>query len=749
MNPLSAFSHEVRRMLRERLTLLFMAVTVAITVWFCLNSSGTTAVDAYILIPSKYSAFLGALLFTLLTLVQFHRDYRNNTDNIILSYTNPIFYHLRRTLSLIGMAAITTLLSSVFTLPYALIKTGAYFQADTFFASWYLIFFGALTLSILLTSGFYMLFKRVEAAFIIMIGLIILSGLLDYHRYDLNPSYLLFWVQTNAEDFSDLVSNQFQIDTIQWNRLFCFPVALGVWIFGLSSIRRYGHGFLSSFIENSRQIWPPVSLVLTITLAGICWSAEPIFDNSIPMDLYVGKTEEVQDSGTGLFTFSFGDDEDENTELLLTDKKADVTIDTDNRTLTGEAVYSIENLTGEKQTLSLALNPGYTIKKAKVNGQEVKAIRDGVEQNNEATWYIDIPADKLTTVEVTYGGHIENNRSLSQTPWSGICREYVRIPRTCFSPSTNISAVEDLAFTWSLRLDEQLVPEFSGSLVEKLDTINGKVRWSGTENDRRNISLTAADYHTKTFEAGGLTIDFIYFAKHENEMANMDAIKVMKAAIDYFTEVYGPLVYRDHLAMLELPATFSGGYAAGNTSAMDETHFAAAGFLPGETDNPDNGSGIDTIIHEIAHQWWGLATFLKTDDHSYWSAEGVTCYSTYRFLEHYYGQAYAKERFIDVWQRNWQTYENAFYVQHPDYLAKLSKSDASNVMRNLQSIGLYNIMPLQILQAETALGGSEALMKKLSELYQNNLFGFITYEDFLSTTGLTEEVLNIAQKDNL
>ena len=62
----------------------------------------------------------------------------------------------------------------------------------------------------------------------------------------------------------------------------------------------------------------------------------------------------------------------------------------------------------------------------------------------------------------------------------------------------------------------------------------------------------------------------------------------------------------------------------------------------------------------------------------------------------------------------------------------------------LNNIGLYDMMPLKLLKAEAALGGTEAFQGKLKQLYQSYLGNDITYDNFLSVTGLTGEVLNLA-----
>lgn len=144
MNATEKFSKEVQRILSERLTWLIIALTAAGAVWFSLNGTGRTASDAFIVNAAKSSAFLGAFLFTMLSLVQFHRDYKNNTDVIILTSTDPVHHQIRRALALICIGIVTTLLISLFALPYGIIKTGDYFQITTFLTAWFLIFLCAL-----------------------------------------------------------------------------------------------------------------------------------------------------------------------------------------------------------------------------------------------------------------------------------------------------------------------------------------------------------------------------------------------------------------------------------------------------------------------------------------------------------------------------------------------------------------------------------------------------------------------------
>lgn len=726
------------RILSERLTWVIMAVTVVGAVWFSLNGTGRTASQAFIVNAAQNSTFLGAFLFTLLSLVQFHRDFKNNTDIIVLTSTDPIHHQIRRTLALICVAIVTALLISLFTLPYGMVKTGDYFQIATFFTAWYLIFLGALVFAVLLTSGFYMLTKRIEAAFIIMAGLILLSRLLE-KMFTLNPSYLLYWVQTTADSFSDVITNQFQIDMLLWNRLFCLLLSLGIWALGLCSFRRYGLGLLGSFFVNCRHVWIQVLLISALSLSGVSYAFEPIFDDSKPMDF-----SGMMSSGTGI-TVSYSEERElGNSELTLKAKTFDLDIDARGRKLSGVTRGKLENASGKAQNLPVMISTGINIESVHINGEESKAVRGETGENSTVNWSILLPPASEYEFEISYSGRVQNDNTILQRATYGISRGYVELPAIAVSPGFDINVFDNSVFSGTIYLDENLEPISPRGKLVKGRTKDGKTQWQFTGNSgSQGLSVFAAEYMTNTFEAGGLNIDLKYFKKHDKSITDMDAVNVIKAAIDYFTEAYGPLIYSKNLTMLELPAYVSGGFAGGNMSAMDETNFYVKNYLPMESHTPDSGGGIDVLVHEIAHQWWGLATMPVQDGISNWSAEGITCYSTYCFMKQYFGEEYANKHYLKEWRQGWNTYRNAFYIQHPEYLEKLSPKDTANIIGSLTSMRIYGIMPLMMLKGEEALGGTEAFQKKLSELYRTHLGQPITYDDFLTVTGLTKEAMEL------
>lgn len=740
MTEWATLIREIRRLLQDRYCRIAILITVSVSLRFCLYSNGRTATDAYIIEPAKSAAVSSVLIFVLLTLVQFHRDFKNRTDSIIFSYVNPAHQQIRRTIGLCFLTLLTTCFIVVVAYPLAAYRLGDYLKIEDFFVAWFGIFGPANIFAVLLTAGFYMLFRRVEVAFLFVAALIAAANFLQ-GQFTLNPSYMYFWVQTSAANFSDVVSNTFLIDLVWWNRLFCGLVATLIWLLGICSVRRYGFGWFGSLAVNIKSIWIPSGVAVSALAAYFAFVYEPHFDRSLPMNF-----GPVISSGTGIATtFQTATKPPEPTFRLLK-QITDVRIDTKRRRVNGQAIYQLENLKGIAQPLSFDLSTGYSIEQAKVNGVVVPIVCGDKEEMGRATWTMQVEVKQQIEVELLYGGRVKNNGAISQRPTFGISEGFVWLSPAGFAPIAKAELGKESKISGSFSLPEKLFPLLTNTTPEKIATEDGVTKWSFSLNGSRATGVSAADYASTKFQAGGLDVNFVHFSKHGQEVESMKAVEVMKASIDYFTNAYGPLPYKDHLVMLELPASFSGGFAAGNTSAMDETSFASEGFLPqGEFANPDGGSGIETLVHEIAHQWWGLATMPVPDESSLWTAEGITCYSTYRFMEEYYGAEYAKKTYIDVWERGRMRYENAFYIRNPQYLKMLSPADASNVLGGLRSMAIYEVMSLQLLKAEAACGGKEAFQKKLGDLYKSRIRQPVTYADFLAAVGLKAEDLDLAK----
>ena len=176
---------------------------------------------------------------------------------------------------------------------------------------------------------------------------------------------------------------------------------------------------------------------------------------------------------------------------------------------------------------------------------------------------------------------------------------------------------------------------------------------------------------------------------------------------------------------------------------MDEQDFTAQNLHNSEK----GGIPGEVMIHEMVHQWWGLGTmFDVSQPDSAWSAEGLTVYTTYRIIKELYGEAYAKEHYIDQWQTAVDDYYNNFYIRNPQYLEALPEEKRLDISNQLSNMRYYNEMPLKILKAEELVGGEEAMDLILYQLFNRDvdpMYPYLTEQEFLNACGLTEEDLNL------
>ena len=182
---------------------------------------------------------------------------------------------------------------------------------------------------------------------------------------------------------------------------------------------------------------------------------------------------------------------------------------------------------------------------------------------------------------------------------------------------------------------------------------------------------------------------------------------------------------------------------AGGASLLDESDFTAANLNRAEKGSGDS----EVMIHELVHQWWGLGNMFDIPEpDSPWSAEGLTVYTTYRIVKELYGEEYARTHYIDQWQQEVDDYYLNFYVRHPEYLEMLPEAGRLRISNSLSGMRRYSEMPLKLLKAEQLVGGEDAMDQILHDLFNREIdpmYPYLTYDEFLSACGLTEEDLNL------
>jgi hypothetical protein len=76
----------------------------------------------------------------------------------------------------------------------------------------------------------------------------------------------------------------------------------------------------------------------------------------------------------------------------------------------------------------------------------------------------------------------------------------------------------------------------------------------------------------------------------------------------------------------------------------------------------------------------------------------------------------------------------------------LPEAERLRISNSLSGMRQYSEMPLKLLKAEQLVGGEDAMDQILYDLFNREIdpmYPYLTYDEFLSACGLTEEDLNL------
>ena len=726
MKTMRLFPLELRRLLQSRLTWLIMALTVLSPVLGLVlykPATSTTMLSMYLANPAITGGVAGAILFGLLAIFELDRARRSRVDILTDAVVSPLTTALTRLLALLTAAVLTAGLTMLVWLPISAGLIGSVFTGANYVLA-YLLFMGlALPLGILASAAAYQFTRRADLSIVLFIAFCALS--LTVWADD----WQLCWLNPCVWALSDDFSNFRVFRSVAWMRLAWLTALAGVWTVSYLCIRQYGKGIFGSLARSVRRVYRPAVALALLACSGTAYAAQPFIDNSNP-DLTVMSFYEIP--------YAEG--------VTFVRRTAQVFPDTDAGTVTGRASYQFQNTSGQEQSISFGINPGYTISNVKANGVGVPFTVSGYQEYNEALLEVTIPAEEEVELTMEYGGFPQESMPTMQGG-KELSSEYLCLENSALSPRVMNVLPGEAGYPTTIEITlpaSMIAIPFSSSEAEVIsENTDGTRTWRYEANSAGGI-LYAGDYICEQIEAGGMTIEFYYGRKHQAVMEEAGAVDAVKAVVDYCTEHYGTLSFGTGETLKLIQSRVAGGgYAVGGASLLDEADFTIAnlgdtnkGAVPGET-----------FIHELVHQWWGLGNMFDTvDSTSPWSAEGLTVYTTYRIVKELYGEDYAREHYVDQWQQAVDDYYLNFYVRHPEYLEMLPENEQLAISNSLSRVRQYSEMPLKILKAEQLVGGEEAMDQILHDLFNRELdpmYPYLTYQEFLDACHLTEEDLNL------
>ena len=729
MRTLKLFPLELGRLLRSRLTWLIVLLSVvspALGLVLYKPATASTMLSMYLASPALTGGVAGGILFGLLTVFELDRANRSRVDILIDAVVSPLSTALVRLCSLAVTALLTLGITMLVWLPISRVLIGSVFDGLDYFLA-YLLFMGlAMPLGILAAAAAYQFTRRTDLSIVLFAALAALSLTVWAENWQ------LCWLNPCVWALSDDFSNFRIFRSVAWMRLTWLAALAGVWTLSWLCIRQYGKGIFGSLARSAKRIYRPAIAALLLVGSVAAYAEQPIIDNSNPDETVMSFYELEYLDG-----------------VVCTSREVDVRPDTPAGTLSGTATFRFDNTSGKAQDAAFGVKPGYDILSVRANGEDVPYTVSDYQEYNEALLEVTLPAGEEIELVIEYGGYPRENRNTATIQGSTeISSEYICLENAALSPRLMNVMPDENMYPTTVEITvpgHMTVVPFNSSEAEKVsENGDGTATWRYEYNGTGGI-LYAGDYVCEEIEAGGITIEFYYGRKHQSVMEEAGATDAVKAVVDYCTEHYGSLSFGTGGTLKLIQSRVSGGgYASNGASLLDEADFTAENL-----GNDSKGAAAgEVMIHELVHQWWGLANMFDTSDSgSPWSAEGLTVYTTYRIVKELYGEDYAREHYVEQWQSSVDDYYLNFYDRNPDYLASLPEAEQLEISNSLAYVRQYCEMPLKILKAEQLVGGEDAMDEILSTLFNRELdpmYPYLTYQEFLDACDLTEEDLNLA-----
>jgi len=732
--PISFFSllkAELRRLLSYPVALLAIFITIAspavgLKLYRPISSISpdsycTSLNSAYLGNLALAGAFIGSICFALLTVITLSRDKRARTEQMIEALLEPSQIIISRVSALLLLAVITQGAVLLLWLPYTIHQIDFHFKLDWYLQFYLILMLPAILFAILFSAAIYQLCCQLELTLFSFTAVLLLSLTVWYEKW------LLRWINPPLLALSDDFENYRLFLTFCYNRLFLFLFTGGLFLFSFLWIRRYQKNWLHSIPYNLLKIRYPLIGFCLLFASYLCYIKQPFFDHS-------GALEDLSDSET------------EFPKLSWNAIFAEITPHPMTGTISGKAVYELQNDSNQEEILLLAANPGYQIKTVLWNQEKVSFSDLQNDSSNEKQIAIPVPAQTKGELSVIWSGFPQEWDILTACPAGiEISQNYLYLTGADlllmpYNASRNQTA-SSVKIELILPSNLSLVPFNSSATVEKLEEKENQTVWRVT-NPTPYLNLYAGNYISQQIDADGTLLTFYYSSTQKELMEEYHATDMLKKVFLYCTSHYGPLSFanKDGLRLIEVNS-IGGGYAGSGTSVMGEESFYRQSF----EDRLKGNKGEEVLAHEIIHQWWGLGTMFDSSCMTdAWSSEGLTVYSTYRLMKESYGSKYARENYVAIWEQEVADYYQNFYVRHPEYFDLLPKEYQDQLSMDYRHIRHYCEMPLKILTAEKLVGGEEKMDAILSDLFQREIdptYPYLTYEDFLDACHLTKEDL--------
>ncbi|MBU5301351.1 hypothetical protein KQI45_14860 [Clostridium sporogenes] len=736
------FAYETKRILKSRFTQIIILLASVFpligallspyineeisSLIFGINSS--TLLSQTILFPAKAGAVLSTLAFTALTVFEFDKILRFRVNYIIEPISSSIKINLTKITGLMCASLISTVGSMIIMIPHYIFNMGSLTNFSYFLLSYSIIIFGSIVLAILMTAGFYLIFRNVNITCIIMLLAVLfsfLAGSIDYQY---------MWVQTGASGLSENFGSGNIVLGMFWNRLFGLSVAMSIFLFGMLCNRCYEKGLFKSLFKNCKK-YKLLPICFLVSLFGVffVFQSEPIF-----------KSLSLTDFTSMLI--SGKKDTPVNTNVAGTSNMfVDLKIEKDKNYATGAYFQELQNGTNKPQNIYFELADGYHINEIKLDNVDINYTQVSPKILNSAklrnVFEISIPKNTKAKLSIRYSGTpkaLSINKDFSE----GINKNYVSLGKAMEIAPVVCVGQNDRIIEGTIKIDSKFTVITQGDKNRKISEHDGFTAWSFSCDKLSDLSLTAGRYGIFERNVSGTNVEFFYplAASKKFESRGSDTLDIFS----FFSKKFGPLG-RDSLKVVVTSGVHGGiGTQTGNISYISEDCLTKKSNV-----DSSQASSFDTfalLTHEIAHQWWGGGIDASNTNshnqidknHDEWSNDALADFSTYLFLKNKFGKDYAENLMLKKWKEGANELNRNFYRRNPEYMNKLSMIPKYNVSLFLRGYKIYALGPLAVYNVYNNIGEDNYFnsMKVIYKEYYGKKDKKLSFSEFLNITGV-------------
>lgn len=725
MSLFSLYRNEIRRLALSKFVWAVMVFSLCGPLFgysMLPFTNASTMNGRYIANPVLAGTLISGVLWAVLAFLESDRIYRTKADILTDAVVSPVRMFVVRLCVLITLSTIATLLCALVYLPYTAATINSIFDIRLYALSFLILMMPTIWISIFLALTFYQITRRIELSGLLYAGIVYFS-FSSFVARDFFPRWLNPLFVNNS--YSDGFTNAQTLRIAIYTRIIWLALSAGAWVFSLLCIRRYQKGLAGSFLMGLRKVYLPLIALILIGMGIFMWVTQPFVNR-------------------GPYEFIYDDIIDYTSTAKALKVSYDINADTSGY-ISGTITYKMSKDRDLETPESIWLDPGYNIKSITCNGEKIdfKTLQNDINDRRETLFKL--PKESNMTVVIKYKGMPQLLRAFSPGSWNNVSAPgYFSLNNSSSAPANTSFSLPPNA-DLKLTLHEQLTPILNHKVLTSFRQNSDHTKtWEATCNSW-GFWVTACDYGHKEFQAGDVTISFLYSKKYEEIIDKHDIPQAITDVMDYCTKHLGALsfVSGDRLVMVQRSGS-GGGNAGEGWVEWDEQIFSDINL----SDTLKGSNASETFAHEIIHEWWGgLGVYSEND--GLWSDEGLTVYTTYRLMKEKYGQLYAKQNYIDAWQAAVDAQNRGYYYRHPEMLAKLPEHYQAELKAQAEQINLYCRMPLMLLKAEQLVGGEEQMDEILQFIQTkyskepNKFTNPFTYQMFLDICGLEAEELNL------